>query len=498
METNAKPHIASIQKNFDPDPPLSESDEDNLWGELEDCCESEEQYDPDPADSKGALCPICIGDIIHYPEGRYEIVHRLGKGAYSVVWLARDLKRNVCVAFKVMVAGSIGEKEFLNQHLPKKALHRDIPSLNVYKDTFLLPSPYNTTGEPPTIFHRVLILPLEGPSLREGLLHFDRSLRSRMAAAKSLLEALRDLHQAGFVHSGMCGPYTPPDTTTILSLKETYGILMQSLLLDIAVGNILWKIDPVFLQDIMANPIKALGAPTQRMRLTEGEGLKSGHRVVPVTFPRQKLGTEVCLADFGILLPADNTAVQYKLQGTPEFLAPERFHGRDPSPASDMWSFMAIFVHLYLGSTAFPNVSRWQSGRPEVYLYSIWENLGPLPAEWKTPTTPEYGISYTSQSDALGPDPPESRFPSRVREDWTEAVTGRLEAYSARAKTSEDPDWARTARRLKEELRVKEAAETHTLKVIHSVFRYEPGHRLTAEQLLADPDWIKLMKLCSV
>lgn len=269
------------------------------------------------------------------------------------------------------------------------------------------------------------------------------------------------------------------------------------MLLDIALGNVLWKLDPFFVQDITANPVKALGAPTKRMRLTEGEGLKSGHRVIPVNFPHQKLSGEVCLADFGIVLPADKTTVQYKLQGTPEYLAPERFHGHNPSPASDMWSFMVIFVYLYLGKMAFPNVSL-VGGSPEVFLYSIWENLGPLPAKWKTPTTPEYGISYASQPEALGPDPPKSRFPSRLREDWTQAVTTRFERYTAMAKTGEDAEVARTAKRLKEELRVKKIAETHTLKVIHSVFRYESGHRLTAEQLLADPDWINLMKLCSV
>lgn len=218
METNASSSIiASIQKNFDADPQRSDDQEDTLWGELEDSCESEEQYDPTSPNTKGALYPICIGDIIHHPEGRYEIVHRLGKGAYSVVWLAWDMKRSVCVAFKVMVAGSIGEKEYLNQHLLKKALHQNTSHLNLYKDTFLLPSPYDTIGEPPTTFHRVLILPLEGSSLREGQLHFDRSLKSRMSAAKSLLEALRDLHQAGFVHSGMCSPDESPETTTIIS-----------------------------------------------------------------------------------------------------------------------------------------------------------------------------------------------------------------------------------------------------------------------------------------
>lgn len=249
------------------------------------------------------------------------------------------------------------------------------------------------------------------------------------------------------------------------------------------------------MQDIMANPVKALGAPTKRMRLEEGEGLKSGHRVMPVKFPRQELSREVCLADFGILLPADKTTVQYKLQGTPEYLAPERFHGRDPSPASDMWSFMVVFVYLCLGSMAFPN--RPCAGvSPEEFLYSICENLGPLPAKWKTPATPEYSISYASET--RGTDPPQSKFPSKLREDWTKDVRTRLERYSALAKPGKDAEVLRTAKRLKEELRVKKEAEPHTLKVIHSVFRYEPAHRLTAEQLLAHTDWVELMKLCGV
>lgn len=497
MENDTNPHIASIQKNLDPDPQLSDYDESNLWGELEDCCESEERYDPQTAaNSKGLLFPICIGDIIHHPEGRYQILHRLGKGAYSVVWLARDLKQNICFAFKVMVAGSIGEKEFLNQHLLKKAPQLRSSRLNLYKDTFLLPSPYNATGKPPTVFHRVLILPLEGPSLSEGQVEFDRSLRSRMAAAKSLLQTLRDLHQAGFVHSGMCGPCARPGAIEYPQ-KKRRRILKQILSLDIALGNVLWTIDPTFIKDITVDPVKALGAPTERMRLLDGEGRKSGHRAMPVKFPCRHLSREVCLADFGILLPADKTTVQYKLQGTPEYIAPERFHGHNPSPASDMWSFMAIFVYLYLGEMAFPNESSCGGG-PERYLYCTWENLGPLPAKWKTATPPVDDISYAPQSEAVGPNPPESRFPSRLREDWTKTVTDRSAYHSAKAKSSGDADVIRMAKRLKEELRVKKEAEAHALKVIHSVFRYEPSHRLTAEQLLASPDWIKLMKLCGV
>lgn len=294
----------------------------------------------------------------------------------------------------------------------------------------------------------------------------------------------------------LCGPYAPPGAIKYPQKKRP-GILRQRLSLDIALGNVLWKIDPNFNKDITIDPVKALGAPTERMGLLAGEGRKSGHRVMPVKFPCRHLSREVCLTDFGILLPAYKTTAQYKLQGTSEYIAPERFHGHNPSPASDMWSFMVIFVYLYLGEMAFPNRSSC-GGSPERYLYCTWENLGPLPAKWKTATPPVDGISYAPQSEAFGPDPSESMFPSRLRQDWTKAVTDRSVYHSEKAKSSGDADVVRTAKRLRQELRVKEEAEAHALNVIHSVFRYEPNHRLTAEQLLASPDWIKLMKLCGV
>jgi serine/threonine protein kinase len=91
---------------------------------------------------------------------------------------------------------------------------------------------------------------------------------------------------------------------------------------------------------------------------------------MPVKFHCQNLSTEFCLADFGILLPADKAAVQRKLQGTPEYIAPERLHGHDPSPVSDMWSFMATFVYLYLGETVFPGRPLYRNYMGETRLAS--------------------------------------------------------------------------------------------------------------------------------
>lgn len=489
MDANAS--IASVEKSVDPDPQLSEAEEDDLWADIEDCCEDQERYLPQSGHSKGLLYPICIGDVIHHPEGRYQIVHRLGKGAYSVVWLALDSKHNTSVALKVMVAGADGEKEFANQRMLKEAANLDKSRLNLYQDSFLLASPYNTE-DPPALLHRVLVLPLEGPSLSVGQMRFDRPLRSRMSAAKSLLQAVRDLHQAGFVHSGK---YAPASCSVFL-FPEGLGIpeiTEVTTFSDINLGNVLWKLDPFFVEDITNNPVEALGAPNQRLRIEEAEGLKSGHRAMPPKFPLQRLGSQVTLADFGLLL-ADKTVVEYKMQGTSAFLAPERFHDHDPSPASDLWSFMVVFVYLYLGKVAFPNTTNLSGKIPSVYLRSIQENLGPLPAEW---TTPRYNQAYyASSSNTQALNLYESEFATRLRENWQQDVTGSMNAYGAIAKKSGDQEYAEIAKRFEQELEVKKEAEPHALNVIHSIFRYQPEQRLTAEQLLESSDWIKLMELC--
>ncbi|KAL8676964.1 MAG: hypothetical protein Q9186_006573 [Xanthomendoza sp. 1 TL-2023] len=52
--------------------------------------------------SAGGYHPVNIGDL--YSNDRYRIVHKLGWGSYSTVWLARDSTLNRYVALKIVVA----------------------------------------------------------------------------------------------------------------------------------------------------------------------------------------------------------------------------------------------------------------------------------------------------------------------------------------------------------------------------------------------------------
>jgi hypothetical protein len=73
----------------------SDSEADKIWPN----CEPTHRY------YDGTYYPICIGDVLH---NRYRIIHKLGWGGFSTVWLARDEETNSDVALKILVAGRDG------------------------------------------------------------------------------------------------------------------------------------------------------------------------------------------------------------------------------------------------------------------------------------------------------------------------------------------------------------------------------------------------------
>jgi hypothetical protein len=149
--------------------------------------ESEDNYKPE--DNPHVFYPICVGEVLNE---RYRVENKLGHGGFSTVWMAYDLQDETDVALKVMCSGESGESE-INIHDEITRNVQDPSHLVTYLATFLLPG--NESD------HRVLVLPLRGPSM--DFYYRDRiPLASRMSAAKQLLMALESLHKAGIVHRG--------------------------------------------------------------------------------------------------------------------------------------------------------------------------------------------------------------------------------------------------------------------------------------------------------
>lgn len=179
---------------------VMEEDSDDEWDSVEDNeCEDDRVYAN--IERVGFPYPICIGDVIETrTQGaneiheQYRIVHRLGHGSSSIVWLAHETKHGKTFALKIMSTGG-GKGSRKRDYRMQKAIKESSigkTHLLLYKDTFTL--------QEPTQAHLALVLPPAGPHLQ--ILGHKRSIKCRMSAAKQLLEALRSLHQAGIVHGG--------------------------------------------------------------------------------------------------------------------------------------------------------------------------------------------------------------------------------------------------------------------------------------------------------
>jgi hypothetical protein len=182
---------------------------------------------------------------------------------------------------------------------------------------------------------------------------------------------------------------------------------------------------------------------------------KQGELVKAMEVPSNLLTNRVYLGDFGLAIKA-GTSVECKEQCPAACCAPERYHGIDPSLASDMWSYMCIFTHLYLGFTPF-----FPAGG--VGLMAGWRaTLGSLPEHWKGYCTyPDIGNENCFYDQSM------PAFAERT-----------LAARIARLR----PETSQTERNL-------------VLAVFAKVFVYLPERRATASQLLEDSSFKALMAM---
>jgi len=151
--------------------------------------------------SLGGFHPTHIGDII---EERYMVVHKLGYGGFSTVWLAKDKLAKRYVALKIIVA-SIGqdckELRILQKLANESTSHTGKDYVVSLLDSFTIDGPNGR--------HVCLVSPVAGPSITSinyspGAVAGSRRLKSQLAhkVAKQAVQALDFVHSQGFCHGG--------------------------------------------------------------------------------------------------------------------------------------------------------------------------------------------------------------------------------------------------------------------------------------------------------
>lgn len=143
---------------------------------------------------RGGFHPVHLGDLVD--DGRYRIVHKLGAGGFSTVWLARDSLLASWVVLKLVVA----DKSALVERRTVRS-HQVISQWNDGRFVTYLRY-FHVDG--PNGRHLCLVQPLLGPSCNYLSHYRMRRIHPWLArrAASQAAKAVADLHSHGLCHGG--------------------------------------------------------------------------------------------------------------------------------------------------------------------------------------------------------------------------------------------------------------------------------------------------------
>ncbi|KAN0067863.1 Protein kinase-like domain containing protein [Elaphomyces granulatus] len=426
---------------------LQDNTQDSGTSDLGDLVNSDHWYDVDwepeePERYDSGLCyPICIGDVLI---DTYRIEHKLGHGDFSTVWLARDIKEERDVAFKIMAAGNEGDNEYSMQNKIISAV-QGTSNLVTYLTAFSLPGRNRN--------YQVLVFPVRGPNFHAVMLN-QISMANRMSAARQLLKALECLHNANIVHHS--------ELTPTCFFLICLGSVHAKYSTDLNGKCVMWGVTyPLDNLNTKTNKYKYIGRP-KKMALPSNSW-RRGELVTPFKVPKRLITDAVYLGGFKMATEA-GTEVKDKVPSPVNinYYAPERFHDVNPSFTSDMWSYMCLFSELYLGGVP------WGGHSNVSMITKMVGILGPLPKQ--------YGRAVTITS-----------VPQTTRDHMTHG-------------TLRGPFLCHPYRTLESIIKqqrpeVSEVERNHILSIMSKVFCYSPDDRSTATQLLQDPSFQAVMEI---
>ncbi|KAI5860718.1 kinase domain-containing protein [Durotheca rogersii] len=301
-----------------------------------DYVEDVEQYVP------GGYHPVDIDDVIGTDDKRYIVIHKLGFGGFSTVWLVRSCQDMRYFALKILRADVTNANELrILQHL--KGLGSDHPNVVSLYDSFQIEGPNGS--------HHCLVFPALGPSLYNLSVAENLSGPVRHRVCQQIASGMAFLHQQGICHG------------------------------DLTISNIVFELPDIrFMSPTglcqLLGPIKA-----EKLRLPNGS--YSPHAPKQVVQRPDLSGLDLSLlvnvriVDFGQAFFANQppTSLGIPIQCFP----PEVCFGLPPSAGSDIWDLACVLYQVhgiaYLFPVFFPIFG--------ILMGTIVGMLGPLPPRWK-------------------------------------------------------------------------------------------------------------------
>ncbi|KAK3985430.1 kinase-like domain-containing protein [Cladorrhinum sp. PSN332] len=387
---------------------------------------------------QGGFHPVHLGDLLG-SDNRYRIIHKLGYGGFGTVWLSRDTKYSTYVALKVMI-GDITLDQVPDLNLIN--LDKSIPGaqhIAAPLDQFSITGPNGT--------HQCIILPVLGPRVSPDLwLQLDNDPAPILRKiAHQAAQAMDFLHKNKICH----GDFRPSN------------ILIK-----------LTNLDHLSEDDLLS----LIGKPTQcQVKSESADELPAGsprylvHSADLSEIGSKYLTEEICVIDFGESYHIDSPPEGL---GIPEnYLPPEVLLQNEEESLKDL-DGLACDIWA-LGCTLF----EIRQQMPLFYMIYDRDELlaehvrffGKLPEKW--------WAAWTGKKDW---------FDEKGR--FLRDVQNETEEWSLEIALSKPCEVVTPERRV---LSTPEEEQKAMVDLLHRIFRFEPGKRLSAEEVMGH-GWFRM------
>jgi serine/threonine protein kinase len=171
----------------------------------------------------GGYHPVDLGDTLTNGHNRYTIIHKLGHGGFSTVWLvkrqqtppirAADSETSSFHALKILCSdvGDMGEDHEARvlRRLGQVGTSGGHPNIVTLEDSFTVSGPNGN--------HRCLVFPFLGPKLASPRAEDALNSSKRHQVCRQLASAVAFLHEKGVSHGGKLPLHFPRYSVAMLT-----------------------------------------------------------------------------------------------------------------------------------------------------------------------------------------------------------------------------------------------------------------------------------------